>query len=68
MSKLNEPVTTHCALTGLAAIEHAAHHGLPLNKYADPTEDAREGLMVDEAKEIAREDASLIWIDIEAQS
>ena len=68
MIKSNEPVTTSGTLTGLAAIEYAAQHGLPLSKYADPIEDAREGLTVDEAREIAREDTSLIWIDIEARS
>lgn len=50
-------------ITGLDAIEHAELHGLKLNKYADPTEDAREGLTVDEARDIAAEDASLIWVE-----
>lgn len=49
-------------LIGLDAIEFAEKHGLRLSKYADPTEDAREGLTVEEAREIAREDASLIYI------
>ena len=50
-------------LTGSKAIEYAEAHGLTLNKYTDPTEEAREGLSVDEARQIAREDPSLIWIE-----
>lgn len=49
--------------TGTAAIQYAEHHGLTLNKYADPTEGARSGLTVQEAREIAREDGSLIWLN-----
>ena len=49
-------------LTGHAAIDHAIATGATLNKYADPTEPAREGLTVDEAREIASEDPLLIWI------
>lgn len=52
-------------LTGMQAIEAAEAMGLKLNKYADPTEDAREGLTVDEAREIARVDASLIYVDVD---
>lgn len=50
-------------LTGHDAIERAAHDGLTLNKYEAPTEGARSGLTVDEAREIAREDPSLIWCE-----
>lgn len=53
-------------LTGYDAIEYAEDHGLLLNKYTDPTEEAREGLTPDEAKEIAREDDGLIWIETNA--
>lgn len=56
----NLPMTT---LTGHEAIEHATKHGLTLSKYADPVDDARNGLTVEEAEEIADEDPSLIWID-----
>ena len=49
-------------ITGLAAITYADAHGFTLCKYADPTEGARVGISVDEARAIAREDASLIWI------
>lgn len=49
-------------LTGYDAIDYAEANGLTLAKYADPTEDAREGLTVAEAREIAREDPSLIYV------
>ncbi|MDX1487092.1 MAG: hypothetical protein R3268_02750 [Acidiferrobacterales bacterium] len=52
-------------ITGLEAIEYARENGLTLDKYADPVEDAREGLSVAEAEEVAREDASLIWMETE---
>lgn len=51
-------------LTGKAAIEYAEAHGLGLSKYEDPTEGAREGLSVGEAREIARVDAALIYVDV----
>ncbi len=50
-------------LTGHDAIEVAEALGLTLNKYNDPTEAAREGLTPDEARKVAREDPSLIWMD-----
>ena len=40
-------------LVGHAAIEYAEENDLLLNKFADPTEDARKGLTVNEAREIA---------------
>ena len=52
-------------ITGYAAIEYAERHGLTLNKYADPTEDARDGLTPDDARQIAREDPSLIYVEAE---
>lgn len=51
-------------LTGTEAIKYAEKHGLALNKYTDPTEEAREGLTVEEAQAVAKEDPSLIWIAI----
>lgn len=51
-------------LTAHDAIEYAAAHGLTLRKYADPTEDAREGLSIEEARAIATEDPSLIYLDV----
>ena len=52
-------------LTGHDAIAHAETNGLTLNKYADPIEDARDGLSVDDAIEVAAEDPNLIWIAVE---
>lgn len=47
---------------GNAAIDLAATDStVILSKYADPTEGAREGISIDEAREIAREDPSLIY-------
>lgn len=57
-------------MTGNEAIEMAVVAQLPgtmpcvLNKYADPTEGAREGLTIEEAREIAKEDPGLIWADV----
>jgi len=52
-------------LKGHEAIEFAATAGCTLNKYNDPTEDAREGLSVEEAEDVAAEDPNLIYIDID---
>lgn len=57
-------MSTATRLTGTAAIAHAIAHGLRLNKYEDPTEAAREGLTPAEAREVAREDATLIYLDV----
>lgn len=54
-------------LIGNQAIEAAVAHGLRLNKYEDPTEDAREGLSVAEAREVAAQDPSLIWVEAESR-
>ena len=51
-------------LSGYDAIEYAEREGLTLSKYADPTEDARDGLSIEEARDIAREDPALIYIRI----
>jgi hypothetical protein len=50
-------------ITGAAAIEYAEEYGMALNKYADPTEDSRSDLSAEEARDVARQDPSLIWID-----
>lgn len=49
-------------LTGHDAIRHATEHGITLSKRADPTEGARDGLSVEAAREIAREDPALIYV------
>ena len=48
--------------TGHDAINFAENSGLTLSKFVDPIEDARDGLSIDEAREIAHEDPSLIWL------
>lgn len=54
--------TTTITLTGSAAIAYAVRFGLDLNKHADPTEEACV-VDIDEAREIARQDPSLVWIE-----
>lgn len=58
---MNAKTTTR--LHGAAAIDYAARYGVSLCKYNDPTEDAREGLSIEEAREIASADSSLIWCE-----
>lgn len=53
-------------LTGYAAIEYGVEHGLTLSMYNSPIEDAHSGLTVEEARDIAFEDGSLIWIAADA--
>lgn len=53
-------------LTGIEAIEYAAANSMTLSKYTDPTEESREGLSVEEAREVAKEDPSLIYLEISA--
>jgi hypothetical protein len=50
--------------TGSEAILIAEVNKLTLSKYADPTEDGREGLSINEARDVAREDPSLIYLDM----
>lgn len=49
--------------TGIEAILFAAANNLTLSKYADPVEGERHGLSVEEARDIAKEDPSLIYLD-----
>ena len=51
-------------LTGYEAINYAEANGLTLSKYNDPIEDAREGLTPDEARNLALEDPTLIYVRI----
>ena len=44
------------------ALDVAASRGMTIGKYADPTSREKEGLTVEEAKEVARADASLVWL------
>lgn len=50
-------------LHGREAIDYAEREGLTLHKHADPTEDARDGLTIDEAEGVAAIDPALVWID-----
>ena len=52
-------------LKGYQAIEYAEAHDLSLSKYADPAEDAREGLTPDEARKVAAEDPALIYAEVQ---
>ena len=55
-------------LTGREAIEAAeSDPSIRLQKYADPVDDARE-VTSSEARDIAREDAGLIWCEIPKHS
>jgi hypothetical protein len=55
-------------LKGHEAIRYAEACGgdIRLSKFADPIEDAREDLSVDEARRVASEDPTLIYIDAPA--
>jgi hypothetical protein len=53
-------------LSSHEAIEYAEANGLTLSKYEDPIEDAREGLTPAEARKIASEDPSLIYLERES--
>jgi len=52
----------HETETTRAAAERAIAEGYTLGKYADPVDGAREGLTADEAAEVAREDAALVYV------
>lgn len=49
-------------MQGWDAIKMAEKHGLRLSKYNDPLEGPQDGLTVEEAKEVAREDQGLIYL------
>jgi hypothetical protein len=61
---MNEPTKNTRRLTGYVAIAHAEEHGLLLNKFNDPIEDAREGISTEEARKIALEDDRLLYLDV----
>lgn len=52
-------------LTGSDALAYAEEHDCTLCKYADPIEDAREGLTLSVAKAVAACDPSLIYLDVD---
>jgi hypothetical protein len=51
-------------IRGADAIEYAERNGLTLNKYADPIEDARDGVTIEDAVDIMHVDPSLIYLQI----
>ena len=53
-------------LLGYDAIAYAERHGVRLHKYADPTEGARDDLTPDEARAVAADDPSLVYLDVES--
>lgn len=53
----------HKTITGQEAIKHAEENGSKLRKYADPIESGRE-VSIEEAREIAKIDPSLIYTTI----
>lgn len=67
-SNANVSRETPIDLSGLDAIAAAERDGRTLSKYADPTEGHRDGLTVDEARAIAKEDPSLVYLSAEEQA
>jgi hypothetical protein len=59
-------MTNTTTLTGHDAIEYAAAHGLTLSKHADPTEPALDGMTVEEARDVAAQDPSLVYLTTDA--
>ena len=55
-------------LHGTEAVDYAERTGAELHKYNDPTEPARDGLSVEEARQICQEDGSLIWCDADDET
>lgn len=60
------PDPTKKRLKGAEAIDYAASRGLWLSKYADPTEGARDGLTISEARAVAEVDPGLIFLDVKS--
>jgi hypothetical protein len=54
-------------LTGRDAVTYARAHGLTLSTHADPTATARDGVSVEDALAILREDPSLVFITIASE-
>lgn len=57
---------THKTYTGETAINLAETYDISIYKYADPTEGARELIDIDEAREVAAEDPSLVYVTLSA--
>jgi hypothetical protein len=61
-----KPMPTSLTVTGHSAINYARAAGVPVCKYSDPVQDARENLPVDVAREIAKSDPDLVYVEIDA--
>ncbi len=59
-------MSTTIRMTGRDAITYAQAHGLALSAHTDPTAEGREGVTVEEARRIASEDPSLVYLDVPA--
>ena len=57
-------MNTSKIVRGAKAIELAESTGAKLHKHADPTEGARD-LTIEEAREVAKEDQSLVFVVVE---
>lgn len=57
--------TTTITITGHEAITYAEAFNARLQKHADPIEDARDDLTPEEARDVAAEDPSLIFLTLE---
>jgi hypothetical protein len=55
-------------IRGTDAIAYAKKHGLPLCKYNDPIEVARDDLTIEDAEEVIREDPGLIYIEADTSA
>lgn len=54
--------TTSKHITGYAALALADMLGMPLRKHADPIEGALDNVTIALGRDIARQDASLLWL------
>lgn len=57
-------IATMTRITGNLAIDYAEARGALVQKYADPIEGARDDLTVAEARAVAAEDPSLLYVDV----
>lgn len=60
--------STTIRMTGRDAIAYAQAHGLALSTYTDPTAEGRASVSVADARRIASEDPSLVYLDVPAHA
>ncbi len=53
---------------GRNALTYAQAHSLTLSAHTDPTAECRDGVSVEEARRIASEDPSLVYLDVPAHA